>query len=659
MAIYTIGSGETYETFADLIAAVTLGPGDIVRGKNETFTEDWPPNGSGSLGNRIVLERATLNDAGGESYGVDLNNRIYITSLVHVSNATVAGININDGRNHIIGQSSLGKLNIADCARGVYAHTNAYNLSIRYLNITDSTLKGVEVQNCSFIGLLFLDISGTLNGNPGVYLLNVTSSAYNSISVIDSSNNTGKGFEADSSRLLFTSCDFDNNGGDGLYLVDCLPAIGPSYSLNKVSCNGNFGNGIHFLRCDGVNIDGQTATLNNNIFNGVYINDSDNLTIYRVTVNNNGTYGIHFKNSDNIIASYLNLLNHSAAYGIYVDTCDDFSGDNLNFDSNILGCLVANSLRSILEDSVAIKSTSYDGFRINDSNDAVLRRCRAGTYGVPGDGNATHGIHINDSNDATLEDCEAYHNSSGGILADAGSDNTDILRCNVQNNSPLGIEIAGLNQNIEYSCCANNGGNNGGVYCAVANTTGNLHNMTLFQNVIYNTILGAGPVTGLNFDIRNCIMTTGWASQNFWLISIYNVSSTFTIDYNCYWHYDPTFNILTDTPFFINGNPQTWAQWQAAGYDANSVFINPQFVDPGNGIFTLQFGSPLIGAGDYSIVSPGDTYLDGAAVGDSEVNMGAYSSQGSPEGFAGGFTFKLHDHRFTTSQGGYDARRRR
>jgi len=59
-------------------------------------------------------------------------------------------------------------------------------------------------------------------------------------------------------------------------------------------------------------------------------------------------------------------------------------------------------------------------------------------------------------------------------------------------------------------------------------------------------------------------------------------------DHNLYWAAGEDLNSLGDalTP---NG---TWAQWNEAGYDNNSVVADPLFVDPGNDDYRLQPDSP-------------------------------------------------------------------
>lgn len=68
------------------------------------------------------------------------------------------------------------------------------------------------------------------------------------------------------------------------------------------------------------------------------------------------------------------------------------------------------------------------------------------------------------------------------------------------------------------------------------------------------------------------------------------VNSTFIADYNIY--YNP--NLPLDS---IKFNKAKWQDWQNAGKDNHSLFINPQFTDAGLYNFTLQKGSPAFQLG--------------------------------------------------------------
>jgi hypothetical protein len=81
------------------------------------------------------------------------------------------------------------------------------------------------------------------------------------------------------------------------------------------------------------------------------------------------------------------------------------------------------------------------------------------------------------------------------------------------------------------------------------------------------------------------------------------------IDYNIYYK-----NNVNGSDHFakVDGAWLTFAQWQALGFDAHSIYLTAGqyaglFTDPSNGDFTLKIGSVAIGAG----VDLGASYDDG------------------------------------------------
>ncbi len=64
-----------------------------------------------------------------------------------------------------------------------------------------------------------------------------------------------------------------------------------------------------------------------------------------------------------------------------------------------------------------------------------------------------------------------------------------------------------------------------------------------------------------------------------------------TVDNNLYWCPG------MDEPAIRARDISTWEQWLALGFDANSIFQDPLFVDPDNDDYALQPGSPAFGLG--------------------------------------------------------------
>jgi hypothetical protein len=84
-ATYNIGPGQTYTTFAALVAGETLAAGDIVDGGGNTFTEVWTIPTSGSIGNPITFRNATVWEIFGNSQDYITVQGLVVTGNIHAS----------------------------------------------------------------------------------------------------------------------------------------------------------------------------------------------------------------------------------------------------------------------------------------------------------------------------------------------------------------------------------------------------------------------------------------------------------------------------------------------------------------------------------------------------------------------------------------------
>lgn len=80
-------------------------------------------------------------------------------------------------------------------------------------------------------------------------------------------------------------------------------------------------------------------------------------------------------------------------------------------------------------------------------------------------------------------------------------------------------------------------------------------------------------------------------------------SCMFTIDNNAYFKTNGTF-VFGSKP----GVNQTWAEWQAAGFDVHGILGDPKLVDPSTGDVHLQATSPVRGKGTNTYASSVDFY---------------------------------------------------
>jgi hypothetical protein len=107
----------------------------------------------------------------------------------------------------------------------------------------------------------------------------------------------------------------------------------------------------------------------------------------------------------------------------------------------------------------------------------------------------------------------------------------------------------------------------------------------------------ASPPTVTNSYVRNNIFHT--CADHFIYAKELSRLQSMNPDYNCYWPTPPlTWGEDAAGPFSINYTTYDFAGWKTAtGMDGHSIFGDPLFVDPANGDFRLQAGSPCIAAG--------------------------------------------------------------
>ncbi len=123
-------------------------------------------------------------------------------------------------------------------------------------------------------------------------------------------------------------------------------------------------------------------------------------------------------------------------------------------------------------------------------------------------------------------------------------------------------------------------------------------------NTYVNNILVGGAVVDIhspwansNHVVKNNIFV-GDVTYSTFLVN--NLSTDIaqkipTFDFNCIYNSGKDPNI---SPWLNrNGSSFTWAEWKAAGLDANSVVADPMFVDPSAGDYSVKDGSPALKLG--------------------------------------------------------------
>ena len=208
----------------------------------------------------------------------------------------------------------------------------------------------------------------------------------------------------------------------------------------------------------------------------------------------------------------------------------------------------------------------------------------------------SYGIHANYADYLTIDRVEAASNSAHGVVGNS-SDFLVLANSSIHDNGDDGVSFSHCNDiTVENNTVALNG--NDQVYLRFCSSA------TLRNNILWAD--GAGN----------------------YALDLYSTYSTPTSDYNL---------LYATSGALVSNFGGTLAEWQAtAGEDANSISVDPLFVDGANGDFHLQSTagrydlatgawvvdsalSPAIDAGD-----PGSDFSEEPTPNGAIVNLGAY-----------------------------------
>ncbi len=179
--------------------------------------------------------------------------------------------------------------------------------------------------------------------------------------------------------------------------------------------------------------------------------------------------------------------------------------------------------------------------------------------------------------------------------------------------------------NIYYSTSASGSASNGFIslrYCKNGTTT---NPCGVYNNTFYSVNpAGLGVMAGDSTDIKNNIFSNVAGH----VIYAGDPANTYKItsDYNIFYG-------LTSNQFKLNGGYYTPTTWQAAGYDTHSLFVDPQFVNPGGFDFHLKSTSPAVDKGTALALSGLNKDLEGSSRPQGNAwDIGAYESSNSGTG---------------------------
>jgi hypothetical protein len=328
------------------------------------------------------------------------------------------------------------------------------------------------------------------------------------------------------------------------------------------------------------------------------------VTIKNITLKNGSNTGLDVLGSRNIVAENI--------------TVDGSGGIGINAESENL----------VLKNS-SVTNSHTSGVRVYNSPNALIDGVSVVGCGQPGT-NADNFFIGDGSTNFVISNCTAKNNNSDGTGFDVSGDSANltsgvIKNCWAENMVGGGAYSAGVGtekeQVVRFEYCVA-WECKGPAFAAKESVTAEFYNCVAYStqecNYIPINMSGWDDVHNRNIVIKNCIFMTNSTSPMFAVRS----GDTVIASNNCWYNFNPA-------PAFMQylsggGNTtKTWAEWQAAGLDANSFNnVDPAFTDPSSGDFTLTSGSLALDSGiDVGLSAD---FIGNSVPKGSGVDMGAY-----------------------------------
>lgn len=215
-----------------------------------------------------------------------------------------------------------------------------------------------------------------------------------------------------------------------------------------------------------------------------------------------------------------------------------------------------------------------------------------GIYARTGAGLLIQSNYIHDGGDSQCADHGIYLDTTNGASGPI------IIRYNkIANWKADGIKVSNSQYVNAYSNVIYGFGYAGMVVEVGSPSYVNLYNNVIANSNATNNSFGLWVTAGNYITFKNNIIyNVKYTSPSLSLYNYYiqNSPTNLAIDYNLV--YDPTSNASGYYANY-NGNTETWATWQAAGFDTHGVNADPKFTNAGSADFSLQSSSPAIDAG--------------------------------------------------------------
>jgi len=455
---YNIGPGQTYETFVNLVAAITLQPGDVVDGGGNTFTEKWSPNNSGSsLGGDITLQNATI-DGSGETQAFFANTRDYITlDNIHFIGGSSESVRFQGGTDNITITNCEFTNNIEetlkiDYGTNITVDSNTFNQSAKesiYFNTN-----GVSYVTDSYI------TNNTLNSVEGVttstFSIQVNSS--DNTEITGNTINNCAGISVSGGDSLIISNNSIDHTGNGIVLTGTT-----NFTLSNNNVSRSVAGGYGVITQSNASGSSSNNSVNGSYLRGFSINNTSNITSNNDSVTSCGYDGVE-GHGFYILGSSVVVLNYPLASNC---TGDGFSANETSTVTINKGFAKNNGNVSGVGSGDGY--TAHDTATLNVNSSFGLLNYKSGIMVVGGSsGEVKNSTFYNN-----------YETSQGGNFGiSIGSTGTWVVKNNITSGHELEIHVpagsisGGLTFSSDYNLFDNNRG--GDTYSYEDSTSSNI-----------------------------------------------------------------------------------------------------------------------------------------------------------------------------------------
>jgi len=261
------------------------------------------------------------------------------------------------------------------------------------------------------------------------------------------------------------------------------------------------------------------------------------------------------------------------------------SGNNYRFTHYWIRCTYNARNIGVIGSADGATIKSYDAFLQHGKNawkDIYIQNCDFSSGKINTSPNVENGVHITDtkmrSSAIAKGDYNRCETTQGGIGGSWDDNNIVVRNCKIIHDGTLTTDannrIAGY-FDMQYCTIDFSGSNSTGTSYSDTPALFFVHSNNNLDTLIFKNNIVKFP-----------------SSSNFALFKFLHSSDTLDIDNNIYYQINNAF--VADFDATGVSNNKTWIQWQALGYDTDSLHTDPKIASD----YTLLDNSPAIGRGD-------------------------------------------------------------